>query len=233
MTRPPHAATPRSPVSDNKAARLLVQAGGISGLIYSSMPVLTFVIVSSIAGLLPAICAALGAAVLILGWRLLRRDSVQPALSGFFGVAICALIAYLVGQSKGYFLLGIWMSLAWAVVFAVSILIRRPVVGYLWSWASGRDNSWRAVPRAVHAFDLATLCWTVVFVARFGVQGHLYELGKTGWLGATRIAMGWPLTGLAALVTYVAIKAVLRATGQGGSTQDDVDAAAIDKAVLD
>ena len=135
-------------------------------------------------------------------------------MSGFFGVAVCALIAYLVGQSKGYFLLGIWMSLVWAVVFAVSILIRRPVVGYLWSWATGRDNSWRDVPRAVYAFDIATLSWTLVFVARFAVQGHLYEAGKTGWLGVARIAMGWPLTALAALVTYGAIKAVQRATAR-------------------
>ncbi len=203
----------RTPVSVSRfsAERFLAQAGGVSGLIYSSLPVVTFVIASSVAGLLPAIGSALGAATVVLLWRLVRRDSLQPAVSGFFGVAVCALIAYLVGQSKGYFLLGIWMSLFWAVVFAVSIIVRRPVVGYLWSWASGRDTGWREVSRAVYAFDIATLCWTVVFVARFGVQGHLYELGKTGWLGVTRIAMGWPLTALAALVTYGAIKAVLRA----------------------
>ncbi|RUP02163.1 MAG: DUF3159 domain-containing protein [Mycobacterium sp.] len=193
------------------AERMLAQAGGVSGLVYSTLPVVTFVIASSVAGLLAAIGSALAAAALVLLWRLIRRDSLQPALSGFFGVAVCALIAYLVGQSKGYFLLGIWMSLVWAVVFAASIVIRRPLVGYLWSWASGRDNGWRAVSRAVYAFDIATLCWTVVFIARFGVQGHLYELGKTGWLGVTRIAMGWPLTALAALVTYGAIKVVLRA----------------------
>ncbi|OBK16526.1 DUF3159 domain-containing protein [Mycobacterium asiaticum] len=201
-------------MSDNRynAERLLAQAGGVSGLIYSSLPVVTFVIASSVAGLLPAIVSALITGGLVLVWRLIRRDSVQPAVSGFFGVAVCALIAYLVGQSKGYFLLGIWMSLVWAVVFAISILIRRPVVGYLWAWASGRDNSWRGVPRALYAFDIATLSWTLVFLARFAVQGHLYELGKTGWLGVARIAMGWPLTALAALVTYGAIRAVLRVT---------------------
>lgn len=200
-------------MSDNRlsAERLLAQSGGLSGLIYSSLPVVTFVIASSIAGLLPAIGVALGTAALVLVWRLIRRDSLQPAVSGFFGVAVCALIAFLVGQSKGYFLLGIWMSLFWAVVFAVSILIRRPVVGFLWSWATGRDNSWRAYSRAVYAFDLATLAWTLVSLARFAVQGHLYEVGSTGWLGVARIAMGWPLTALAALVTYGAIKVVLRA----------------------
>ncbi|QLL09380.1 DUF3159 domain-containing protein [Mycobacterium vicinigordonae] len=220
-------------MSVNRGERLLAQAGGVSGLIYSSLPVAVFVIVSSAVGLVPAIGAALGTAAVIMVWRLIRRQSVQPAVSGFFGVAVCALIAYLVGESKGYFLLGIWTSLLWAFVFGVSIVIRRPVVGYLWSWASGRDNSWRQVSRAVYAFDLATLCWTLVFAARFAVQGHLYELGRTGLLGAARIAMGWPLTGLAALVTYAAIKAVMRATGDGLAASERAAVGAEDESVLD
>ena len=156
------------PVTTHRVSpeRLLAQVGGVSGVIYSSLPVVTFVVVSSLFSLLPAIASALGVAVLVLAWRLIRRESTQPALSGFIGVAVCALVAYVVGESKGYFLLGIWMSLLWAIVFAVSMLIRRPLVGYLWSWAGSRDRGWRDVPRAVYAFDIATLCWTLVFVAR-------------------------------------------------------------------
>lgn len=213
------------------AQRLLAQAGGVSGLVYSSLPVVTFVVASSAAGLLPAIGFALSMAGLILLWRLLRRESARPVVAGFCGVAVCALIAYLVGQSKGYFLLGIWMSLLWAVVFTLSILIRRPMVGYLWSWLSGRDRAWRDVSRAVFAFDVATLGWTLVFAARFIVQRHLYDADKTGWLGVARIGMGWPLTALAALATYAAIKAAQRAilashdaAAVGGAAEFDADA---------
>ena len=39
---------------------LLAQVGGVSGLIYSSLPVVTFVAISSAAGLLPAIVARAG-----------------------------------------------------------------------------------------------------------------------------------------------------------------------------
>lgn len=191
--------------------RILAQAGGVSGVVYSSLPVVTFVVVSSASGLVPAIGSALSVALVILLWRLIRRGSTQPAFSGFAGVAVCALIAYAVGESKGYFLLGIWMSLLWAVVVAASVVIRRPLVGYAWSWASGRDRGWRRVPRAVYAFDIASLCWVLVFGARFVVQRLLYDADKTGWLGVARIGMGWPLTVLAALVTYVAIKAAQRA----------------------
>jgi Protein of unknown function (DUF3159) len=204
--------------------RLLAQAGGVSGVIYSSLPVVAFVAVSGLSSLVPAICTALGVAALILLWRLIRRDSIQPAFSGFVGVAVCALIAYVVGQSKGYFLLGIWMSLLWAVVFAASVVVRRPLVGYAWSWAGGRDRAWRAVPRAVYAFDVASLCWVLVFGARFVVQRVLYDAGQTGWLGVARIAMGWPLTVMAALVTYAAIKAAQRAMAGAGDAAMGIDA---------
>ena len=191
--------------------RLLEQIGGVAGLIYSSLPVVVFVPVSSAFGLRAAVFAALGVAAAVLAWRLIRRESTQPAMSGFLGVAVCALIAYLMGDSKGYFLLGIWTSLVWATVFAGSILIRRPAVGYIWSWASGQGSAWRELRAAIYAYDIATLVWVLVFGARFVVQRLLYNADQTGWLGVTRIAMGWPLTAVAALVTYLAVKYVQRA----------------------
>ncbi|WP_156766186.1 DUF3159 domain-containing protein [Mycobacterium sp. E342] len=200
------------------------QAGGVSGVIYSSLPVVIFVIASSVSGLFVAIASALAAAALVLLWRLIRRESPQPAFSGFFGVAICALVAYIVGESKGYFLVGIWMSLLWAVVVAASVVIRRPLVGFVWTWATGRGHGWRDVPRAVYAFDIASVCWVLVFAARFVVQGLLYHADRTGWLAFARIAMGWPLTVAAALATYLAIKSAQRAMSAVGDTGVQLDA---------
>lgn len=193
------------------AQALLDQMGGLSGLIYSSLPVVFFVPVSSAFGLVPAVVSALAVALLILVWRLYRRDTVQPAISGFIGVGFCALIAYVMGEAKGYFLYGIWMSLFWAAVFGLSVLIRRPAVGYVWGWVNGHGQGWRSVRRAVRVFDIATVTWVLVFASRFVVQHQLYDADQTGWLGFARIAMGWPLTAVAALVTYLAIKAAQRA----------------------
>jgi len=195
----------------SKAHAVLAQMGGVSGLIYSSLPVVAFVPVSQFFGLTTAIAAALVVAAVILVWRLFRRESTQPAISGFIGVGICAGIAYFMGESKGYFLLGIWSSLAWASVFTLSVVIRRPVVGYVWGWVNDHDRDWRTVRKAVRAFDIATMVWVLVFASRFVVQHHLYDADQTGWLGVARISMGWPLTAVAALVTYLAIRAAQRA----------------------
>lgn len=227
---------PGTQTSSPRGSTVLQQMGGVSGLIYSSLPVLVFVPVSSAFGLVPAIAAALGVATAILVWRLFRRESTQPAISGFFAVAISALIAYLVGASKGYFLLGIWMSLFWAIVFAASVVIRRPVVGYIWGWVHTQDRgAWRDVRRAVRAFDIATLVWVLVFTSRFVVQHHLYDADQTGWLGFARIAMGWPLTAVAALVTYLAIKAAQRAVREhaGDAETTTGDTATPDRGTTD
>ena len=200
-------------MTDNRSVprELLDQMGGISGLVYSSLPVVVFVPVSTAFGLIPAIVSALAVAVLILVWRLWRRETVQPAVSGFIGVGISAVIAYLVGQSKGYFLIGIWGSLFWAAVFAGSVLLRRPIVGYIWGFIKEHDSSWRRVRKAVWAYDVATLIWVAVFLSRFFVQRYFYDMDQTGWLGVARVTMGWPLTVLAALSMYFPIRVAQRA----------------------
>jgi hypothetical protein len=209
----------------NVPREMLDQMGGISGMIYSSLPVVAFVPVSTFAGLVPAIASALGIAALVLVWRLIRHESVQPAVSGFIGVGFCALIAYLVGESKGYFLLGIWSSLFWAAVFALSVLIRRPIVGYIWGFFKEHDSNWRRVRKAVYAYDVATLVWVGVFLSRFIVQHYLYDMDQTGWLGFARIAMGWPLTILAALSMYFPVRIAQRAVkeAEGEADGDDTE----------
>ncbi|MGZ4542332.1 MAG: DUF3159 domain-containing protein [Mycobacteriaceae bacterium] len=191
---------------------MLEQMGGPGGVVASSLPVVVFVIVNSFAGLTGAMWSAVAAAVAIAGLRLVRREGLQPAVSGLFGVAIAAYLAHRTGSAKGYFLLGIYTSLAYGAVFAISVLVRRPLVGVVWSLLNGHGWAWRAQPVAVRAFDVATLAWVGVFGARFVVQQWLYGNDQTGWLAVARIAMGLPLYGLALLVTFWAIRRSDRAT---------------------
>ncbi|MFE6921059.1 DUF3159 domain-containing protein [Nocardia sp. NPDC057663] len=185
---------------------LLEQLGGISGLIYSTLPVLVFVPVNTVAGLTAAIWAALGVAAGVLGWRLFRRSPVQPAISGFLGVGVCAFIASRTGEAKGFFLFGIYTSLVYGGVFAASILFRWPLVGVIWGALNGHGTAWRGDRRIRRLYDLATVVWVVVFGARYLVQSQLYDTDHTTWLAVARIGMGWPLTAVALVVTVWAVR---------------------------
>ncbi|MGF6882908.1 phage shock protein PspC (stress-responsive transcriptional regulator) [Nocardia sp. GAS34] len=185
---------------------LLEQLGGISGLIYSTLPVVVFVPANALWGLGAAIWTALGVAAAILVWRLARRNPIQPAISGFLGVGVCAFIAYRMGAAKGFFLFGIWASLLYAGVFLASLVVRWPLAGVIWGVLNGHGTQWRSDRRVVRLYDLATLVWVLVFGARYLVQSHFYATNSTGLLAVTRIAMGWPLTAVALLVTVWAVR---------------------------
>jgi hypothetical protein len=199
--------------SEQRTPTLLEQLGGIGGLVASAVPLVVFVAVNPLAGLVPAIWTSLGAAVALGGWRLARREPVQPAVSGILGVALCAFIAYRTGEARGFFLYGIWYSLIAGLVLMVSVVVRRPLVGVLWSVLNGSDFGWRTDRRARFGFDVATAVWAVFLLARFVVQRYLYDLQQTEWLGVARLAMGLPLTVLAALVTIWAIRRAARVAG--------------------
>lgn len=180
--------------------------GGVSGLAYSAVPIVAFVLINSVAGLMAAIWGAIGIAVLIAIVRMVRKEPLQPAISGVLGVAICSFIAYQSGDAKGFFLLGIWTSLVYGGVFLASVLVRWPLVGVAWSLLNGQPNTWRDHRRAMLGYDLATMSWVVVFAAKYIVQQWLYDADQTGWLAFARIAMGYPLTGLALVITVWAIR---------------------------
>jgi hypothetical protein len=153
-----------------------------------------------------SIWASVGGAVAILLWRLIRREPVQPAISGLFGVAIAAFIAYRTGSARGYFLFGIWTSLLYGGAFLLSVLVRWPRAGVAWSALNGTGMGWRADKPSRRYYDVATAVWVLVFGARFVVQHWLYDTNQVGWLGVARIVMGWPLTAIAALVTIWAVR---------------------------
>ncbi|PPK64647.1 DUF3159 domain-containing protein [Actinokineospora auranticolor] len=214
---------------DKPEPTLLEQMGGVSGLVYSSVPVLVFVLTNAIWKLQVGIWSAIGSAVAITVIRVVRKEPLQPAISGFFGVAIAAFIAYQTGSAKGFFLFGIWTSLVYGGVFALSILLRWPLVGVIWSALNGHGQGWRQDKPSRLAYDLATLSFVVIFAARFIVQKWLYDEDLTGWLAFARLAMGYPLFALALLVTVWAVRKAQRRQREqeetGAASDEAVEAA--------
>jgi len=202
---------------EERKPSVLQQAGGVPGLIYASVPSVVFVVAEAVAGLHAATALAVGAGAGIALLRLLRKEPLQPAVSGLVGVAISAFIAYQSGDAKDYFLVGIWGSLVFAVVFFASVLVRWPLVGVIWGAMSGGGQGWRADRSARTGYDVATLALVATFAARFVVQNWLYDLDATGWLAFARIAMGYPLSGVALVVVVWAVRRADRRMASGVS----------------
>lgn len=213
--------SPRPSRLPDPDAPLLEQMGGVRGLVTSSIPILAFVPVNIVWGLTPAIWAALGTAVVLLAWTVVRRENVQPAISGLVGVAVCVFIAWRTGSAKGYFLYGIITQAAYGAVFAVSVLVRWPLVGVIWGFLDGTGTAWRRLGPARRWYAAATWVWAGLFAVRFALQFYLYRHDEVTWLGAARIAMGWPLAILGFAITLWAVNRAMAAERAAGLGRGD------------
>jgi hypothetical protein len=208
---PPPEQEPGADRPQREFPTLLEQMGGVQGIVASTIPVAVFVVVNVLFALQAALIAALAAGVAIAIWRVARKQALQPAVSGLFAVGVAAFIAYRTGEARGFYLPGLLFSAALGLAFLVSVLVRWPLAGVIWHGINGDGQSWRRDRRLLRAYTLASLLWTLVFVARVVVQGLLYNADEETWLGVARLAMGYPLVGVALLGTYWAVRRARRA----------------------
>ncbi|GAB2661318.1 DUF3159 domain-containing protein [Saccharopolyspora gloriosae] len=185
---------------------VLDQMGGPSGFVYSTVPVVIFAGANSFLPLPVTIAVAVGSAVLLTIFRMLKGEKFSSAIGGVIGVAVAVGLAAWTGSAKDFFALGIWAALAGFVVTFASLLARRPVTGVIWNLMHGGEHAWREDRRSLRAHDIATLAAALVFGARFAVQQWLYVMDTTGGLAVARVAMGTPLTVLGALVVVWAFR---------------------------
>jgi type II secretory pathway pseudopilin PulG len=177
--------------------QILDAMGGWSGTVVAAIPPLVFVGANAIGGLRSAIIAALASAVLLAIYRLIRRQSLQQAVMGVASVAVAALIAARTGQARGFFVLGIASSIGYGAVFAISLLVRRPLVGVLWEFLDPSPlpagQRWHKVTELRRAYAIATSAALVMFAARSIVQLRLFTENRTGLLAIAKLVMGFPL----------------------------------------
>ncbi|MBQ0925022.1 DUF3159 domain-containing protein [Saccharopolyspora endophytica] len=184
----------------NVQQTLLDGLGGPMGMLCTTLPVVVFVTATAFLPLAPSIGIALAAALALTGFRLLRGEKPSSALGGVLAIAVAGGVAAWTGSAKDFFLIGIWASLAGAIVVLVSMLAGRPLTGVIWNLLHGGGHAWRQNRSALRAHYLASLAVLLVFAGRFVVKEWLYLADSTGWLAFAKIAMGTPLTALAALV---------------------------------
>jgi hypothetical protein len=187
------------------------QLGGWRGLVESSIPVTVFVIANILVDLRPAIIVAVGSGLLIAVFRLFRRQSVRHAVNGLFGTFLGAFIAWRSGDARDFYLPGIIISAAYAAALVVSVFVRWPLVGWIWSVVlDGGKTRWREDAALLRTFGWLTVLWAAIYLIKVSIQYGLYLANQDEWLGVTRILLGWPPYALLLAITVWSVRRVTR-----------------------
>ncbi|MCZ4500833.1 MAG: hypothetical protein JWQ74_3388 [Marmoricola sp.] len=194
--------------------------GGRRGMVEAAIPTLAFtVLFLTTHDLRLAVYVSVGCAAVLLAARLVTRSTPQFVLNSLVGIGIGALFAYRAAKGGGdandqalaYFLPGILYNAVYSVVMTLSIVVRWPLIGFLVGSVTGDPTAWRSDPAIVKLCSRLTWLLVLPCLVRVAVQGPIYLAGKNGWwdqdsavgfLGVSKLAMGWPLQ-VAALATMV------------------------------
>jgi hypothetical protein len=152
-----------------------------------------FVTANAIWDLETAAYVAIGLAVVVAAFRLLRREPLTNAVGGILGTGLCVFIALRTGDASGYFIPRMLQNAGMALGFGGSALFKRPLVGFIAAALfRGFPSGWYRDVRIRRPFAEATLAFAALFALRAILYAILIAAGREGALAATSIALGWP-----------------------------------------
>jgi hypothetical protein len=154
-----------------------------------------------------------GAAVAALRWH--RGDRPLAALLGLLGVSVAVLIALYTGRAADFFLVQLLSNAVSALVWALSVLLRWPLLGVIVGGALGQRTSWRRDPALLRAYSLASWVWVGQYLVRIAVFTPLWAGGAVVALGVARVVLSWPLVATCVGVSGAVLIRVLPADHPG------------------
>jgi hypothetical protein len=177
--------------------------GGWRGLVDSALPSLLFVLIFVVQkDLNLALITSVVAGVILLVIRLFEKKSLTQVIGGFFGLLFSVFLTWRTNDASNFFLTGIITNLVYGIVLFISLIVRRPLLGYLVGSLVGNTSGWLQDQLLVRAYTTITWIWVGVFSIRVGVQVPLYLADNIAVLGPIKIFMGWPLYLFAAWISY-------------------------------
>ncbi len=162
--------------------------GGPRGALEGMAPPIVFVLAYALSGseLAWAIGAALLIGVILAIWRLLRGERPVRVVGALFVVALGALVAAYTGSAVAYFWPLVLANVVSALAFAISILVRWPLLGVIVGPLAGTRMRWRADPDLLRAYSRASWLWVGLNLIRAAVQVPLIEGDNLWALAAVR-----------------------------------------------
>ena len=168
--------------------------GGVRGMVDMTVPGFAFVVVFTITkNLSLSSYSAFGLTLLLAVVRLARRETLKHAFGGVLGVAISAYIAMKSGKAQDFYLPSMIYGVALGIAYAVSAVVRWPLIGVFLGPILGENMTWRSQnPGRLAAYTKATWVWVALFALRAAILFPLYWAGNVTWLGVAKIGLGVP-----------------------------------------
>ncbi len=193
--------------------------GGRRGMAEAAAPTITFTVTYVSTKELPlAIGLSLGVALVLLGFRLVQRSSVQYVVNALVGIGVGCFFVWLGARSGGdasqqalaYFVPGLIYNAVYGALMLMSILVRWPAVGLMVGAVSEEPTAWHRDRQIVRLCSQLTWVLVVPCIVRIAVQAPIYLGGRSAddaspyvtALGIAKVTMGWPLQ-IAALAVMV------------------------------
>ncbi len=196
--------------------------GGRAGAVDASVPVVAFVVVWLAAGADGSVSAvgwAAGAALLgaavVAAVRLATGGRPRAVLVGLLGVALAAGVTLVTGRAVDFFLVQLVSNAVSALGWAVSIVVRWPLLGIVVGAALGQRTRWRRDPDLLRGYQRASWLWVLQYVLRLAVFVPLYLADAVVALGAARVVLSWPLVAVCVALSWPVLRSALP-TGHRG-----------------
>ncbi|SDD25750.1 DUF3159 domain-containing protein [Actinokineospora iranica] len=160
--------------------------------------------------------AAVFAAVVLGSVRLAKGHKVTAVVGSLTAVVAGALIALYTGRAEDFFLIQLLSNGASALAWAVSILVRWPLLGVVVGLVLGQKARWRQDPDLLRAYGRASWVWVFAqYVLRTAVFAVLWWSGNVVALTVARVALSWPLVAAVVAVSAVVLRKSLPADHPG------------------
>ncbi|MFM7146475.1 MAG: DUF3159 domain-containing protein [Actinomycetales bacterium] len=190
--------------------------GGPRGAIESMLPPIVFVLAYAVSGnsLNWAVGAALGIGLILAALRIWRKERPIRVVGALLVVVVAALFAFYTGSAVAYFWPLVLANIASALAFALSILVRWPLLGVIVGPIVGTKMRWRQDPDLLRAYSRASWLWVGLNVIRAAVQIPLIQDDALWALAAIRPVFYLLVIGTI-LLSWVVIKRSLPADHPG------------------
>ncbi len=189
--------------------KVLGALGGTRGILDSGLPSILFLIAFNVThNLNKSAIVAIALSVVLAVLRLVKRETLQHAVSGVIGVVFCALLARHTGKAADFYLPGLIINVIYGLIYTIANVVGWPILGVLLGPILGENFAWRTVAARKRAYMKAGWLWVALFVSRLVVQYPLYKTNHLNWLGTARLAMGYPLFILVGWGTWLILRKV-------------------------